>query len=484
MLNFLSVESISSLFKAGAGFKGLFGRSSRRDEDNNNTGGLKDGAEPFGSFVTDGDEPRPNRVSDSHRLRRRRKGGKPLQTLTSFPMKSQSSFPNGNRRNKKRKVPSELTSMAQIQVAQERVKRQLDTSLLPLPPRRSKQLALSRISTKSAVEEEKQHIIDLNGDYEREVEDDEEGEMVEGDNESESEEEAKWAGDQSLSTRNRARKKTKTSSSMGIEIPPFRLITTSQLRSIRAREAERFGPTGDDDEVEEDMSDSCFLARHREFEEQEVEDRLEKRYVVLCMCVSWREKERKGGGGGNESEGRERKGRRGGCVELCPFSSDTFLCDSSTRMDEPERWRECDNPKCKKWRLVDSNSKKVMKRRKFFCGNLSYPSVHVSILSYVLFVSCVCRLWVCSTEYPYIPLTPSFRPFIFHFLSFSHSQHCAKLDDWIVRCVGEEAAEKLTGKGVSTVEGIENKPKRLNLLQSLGYYYDVESQTIHPYSAL
>ena len=61
------------------------------------------------------------------------------------------------------------------------------------------------------------------------------------------------------------------------------------------------------------------------------------------------------------------------------------------------------------------------------------------------------------------------------------ADECARMDDWIVRCVGEQRARQLSDVGVSTVEGMERsgvRADREKRMERLGMYFDRETQKI------
>jgi len=71
---------------------------------------------------------------------------------------------------------------------------------------------------------------------------------------------------------------------------------------------------------------------------------------------------------------------------------------------------------------------------------------------------------------------------IVHFV-FPVRQHqaCARLDDWIAHCVGVADAEKLAASGITTIERLPTRPLLLDVLTSLGFYFDQDSMAIRKY---
>ena len=60
-------------------------------------------------------------------------------------------------------------------------------------------------------------------------------------------------------------------------------------------------------------------------------------------------------------------------------------------------------------------------------------------------------------------------------------EECARLDDWIVRCVGESKANLLSDVGVATVEGMERsgvRAEKEKRMERLGMYFDRLTQKI------
>lgn len=69
-------------------------------------------------------------------------------------------------------------------------------------------------------------------------------------------------------------------------------------------------------------------------------------------------------------------------------------------------------------------------------------------------------------------------------------KNCARLDDWIIKCVGERLAKELQTAGITTVALFESKEKGqppANLaaysarMRKLGIYYDAQTQTLCKY---
>ena len=111
------------------------------------------------------------------------------------------------------------------------------------------------------------------------------------------------------------------------------------------------------------------------------------------------------------------------------------------RQESTESWIICDH--CKKWRLLASSpssssassSPSSSTPPQYFCGGGRKP----------------------------------------------RTEECDRLDDWIVRCVGEAKARLLSDAGVETVEGMEGSAVRADRekrMERLGMYFDRDTQKV------
>eukprot|EP00808_Paulinella_micropora_P002897 g77191.t1 len=98
-----------------------------------------------------------------------------------------------------------------------------------------------------------------------------------------------------------------------------------------------------------------------------------------------------------------------------------------------QTWAICDDSGCAKWRKL---SRSWSSDRKYYCGERSAPN----------------------------------------------KRDCSKLDDWIVGCVGDQAAQSLSEVGIDTVVKLESDSSLRKALHDQGYYWDKESQIIQPFS--
>jgi len=163
-----------------------------------------------------------------------------------------------------------------------------------------------------------------------------------------------------------------------IEVPPIRLVSAEYVYATLLREAEELKRCGGDQE--EDTSDKYYTQLHAKLEVEEK----------------------------NQSA----------------QSSDNIV-----------QWVICDNRKCRKWRVVDTD-RQLHEEKKFFCGYSKKKS----------------------------------------------KEHCAALDDWVLRCVGEGLARKCADIGINTVDVLPNNPALLKKLHDLGMWYEAEAQAIKKYS--
>lgn len=100
------------------------------------------------------------------------------------------------------------------------------------------------------------------------------------------------------------------------------------------------------------------------------------------------------------------------------------------RQSLTQTWAVCDHGECQKWRLIKEDT-----TESFFCGNKA---------------KCQPKL-------------------------------CAKLDDWIVHCVGATDAERLAQSGITTVEIFSQRPLLFDVLTNMGFYYDRDTMAIRKY---
>lgn len=108
--------------------------------------------------------------------------------------------------------------------------------------------------------------------------------------------------------------------------------------------------------------------------------------------------------------------------------------EKQTRLQErqPVQWAVCDEVSCRKWRVIEEISPEM----EFYCGNSSVRE----------------------------------------------PAECAKLDDWIVRCVGLDDSKLLDDNDIGTVEVLVNNIPLMDKLHTLGFYYHLETQAINSYS--
>lgn len=114
------------------------------------------------------------------------------------------------------------------------------------------------------------------------------------------------------------------------------------------------------------------------------------------------------------------------------------------------RWAICDAPGCRKWRILEKG-----------CSIPSDSSIH----------------WYCGG----LTSRGGGRP---------SPVQCARRDDWILKCVGEQLAAELEAAGITTVALFEQKDKAgtpqhfatyNSRMRNLGVYYDPATQTICKY---
>jgi hypothetical protein len=63
-------------------------------------------------------------------------------------------------------------------------------------------------------------------------------------------------------------------------------------------------------------------------------------------------------------------------------------------------------------------------------------------------------------------------------LSSPSSAECARLDDWLVQCVGAHGARALLSAGIDTVDRLSENKALVAKVHQLGMYYDEAKQTI------
>ncbi len=73
---------------------------------------------------------------------------------------------------------------------------------------------------------------------------------------------------------------------------------------------------------------------------------------------------------------------------------------------------------------------------------------------------------------------PNNTDFFCGFKTKPQAKCCAKLDDWISRCVGPDQAAVLAGIGVNTVETLADNKDLMNAMIRIGHYFDPETQSI------
>ena len=120
------------------------------------------------------------------------------------------------------------------------------------------------------------------------------------------------------------------------------------------------------------------------------------------------------------------------------------------RRDSIVRWAICDEPTCRKWRVLPKNSSiPTDSNIQWYCGGLTSRN--------------------------------GGKP---------QPKYCSKRDDWIVKCVGARLAHALEDAGITTVAQLESKEKGqtppnyaiyCQRMRALGVYFDTPTQTICKY---